>query len=69
MKSRSVKSIFGDNLQKYIEFASWFNWYPDLFLDLIAPEKGAIKLHPDQPVYLSPIMRFVSIYGLFPRGW
>lgn len=69
MKSRSVKSIFGDNLQKYIEFASWFNWYPDLFLDLIAPEKGGIKLHPDQRVYLRAIMRFVSIYGVFPRGW
>lgn len=69
MKTENIKSIFGDNLQKYIDFASWFNWYPDLFLDLIAPSKGGIKLHPDQRVYLRCIMRFVSVYGVFPRGW
>lgn len=69
MHYENVKSVFGDNLWKYIEFTSWFNWYPDLFLDLISPEKGGIKLHPDQRVYLRAIMRFVSIYGTFPRGW
>ena len=39
MHYENVKSVFGDNLWKYIEFTSWFNWYPDLFLDLISPEK------------------------------
>ena len=69
MKPLDKKSIFGDNLQKYVDFASWFNWYPDLFLDLIAPKKGGIKLHPDQRVYLRCITRFASVYGVFPRGW
>lgn len=65
----SNESVFGNNLYKYVEFSSWFNWYPDLFLDLITPESGGIKLHSDQRVYLRSIMRFVSTYGVFPRGW
>lgn len=42
---------------------------PDLFLDLITPEVGGIKLHPDQRVYLRCILRFVAMYGVFPRGY
>lgn len=62
-------SVFGKNLYKYVTFASWVNWYPDLFLDMITPETGGIKLHTDQRIYLRAIMRFVSVYGVFPRGW
>lgn len=62
-------SIFGKNLYKYVQLSSWTNWYPDLFLDMITPESGGIKLHLDQRVYLRSIMRFVSTYGVFPRGW
>lgn len=62
-------SVFGKDLYKYVEFCSWCRWYPDLFLDLIKPEMGGINLHSDQRVYLRCIMRFVSLYGVFPRGW
>ena len=62
-------SVFGGNLYKYVEFSSWVNWYPDLFLDMITPESGGIKLHADQRIYLRSIMRFASTYGVFPRGW
>lgn len=43
--------------------------FPDLFLDLIKPETGGINLHPDQRVYLRCILRFVAMYGVFPRGY
>jgi hypothetical protein len=62
-------SVFGRNLYKYVEFASWTNWYPDLFLNLITPESGGIKLHMDQRIYLRSVLRFCSIYGVFPRGY
>lgn len=62
-------SIFGKNLYKYVELASWVNWYPDLFLDLITPDSGGLKLHMDQRIYLRSILRFCSTYGVFPRGW
>ena len=45
-------SIFGKDLYKYVEFCSWCRWYPDLFLDLIKPEKGSINLHSDQRVMM-----------------
>lgn len=61
-------SVFGKNLYKYVELSSWVNWYPDLFLDMITPESGGIKLHMDQRIYLRSIMRFTSTYGVFPRG-
>lgn len=62
-------SVFGKNLYKYVEFTSWVNWYPDLFLNLIIPESGGIKLHMDQRIYLRSVLRFCSIYGVFPRGY
>lgn len=61
-------SVFGRNLYKYVELTSWVNWYPDLFLDMITPESGGIKLHIDQRIYLRCILRFCSTYGVFPRG-
>lgn len=66
------KSNFGsveDNLGKYVEFASWVIWYPDLFLDLLKPKEGGITLHSDQRIFLRCATRFFSVYGCFPRGW
>ena len=60
---------FQANLKQWYRFCSWARWYPDLFLDLIKPEKGGINLHLDQRVFLRAVMRFVSVYGVFPRGW
>ena len=42
---------------------------PDLFLDLIRPEKGGINLQFDQRIFLRCAMRFVSFYGVFSRGY
>ena len=61
-------SIFGKNLKKYYELVSWGRWMPDLFLDLLRPEHGGIKLHTDQRVFLRCDVRFMSMYGVFSRG-
>jgi ribonucleoside-diphosphate reductase alpha chain len=58
-----------DSMEKYIEFLSWARFYPDLWLDLIKPKTGGLKLHSDQRIFLRSIVRFVSLYGVFPRGW
>lgn len=42
---------------------------PDLFWDLITPETGGIRLDLDQRVFLRSIARFLSTYGVFPRGY
>nr|DAZ37712.1 MAG TPA: Terminase large subunit [Caudoviricetes sp.] len=65
----SQKSFFEAHIKQYTELISFFRWHPDLFLDMIRPEKGGINLHFDQRVYLRCICRFASVYGVFPRGW
>lgn len=42
---------------------------PDLLLDLLKPEKGGIKLHLDQRIFLRADIRFMSMYGTFSRGY
>lgn len=60
---------FSKNLKKYMEFVAWAKWFPDLWYDLITPEIGGIKLDLDQRIFLRSLSRFVSTYGVFPRGY
>ena len=60
---------FQQNLDKWVEFISWARWNPDLFLDLITPETGGIRLDLDQRVFIRVLVRFASVYGVFPRGY
>jgi ribonucleoside-diphosphate reductase alpha chain len=57
------------NLDKWIEFVQWSKWHPDLWYDLISPEKGGMRLDLDQRVFLRCMSRFISTYGVFPRGF
>lgn len=60
---------FQQNLDKWVEFISWARFFPDLFLDLITPETGGIRLDLDQRVFIRVLVRFASVYGVFPRGY
>ena len=64
-----MNSGYGFNIKNWTYFCSYARWYPDLFLDLIKPEKGGLNLHFDQRVYLRAMLRFASFYGVFPRGY
>ena len=57
------------NVDNWEYFCSFARWYPDLFLDMIKPQKGGLNLHLDQRIYLRVMMRFTSFYGVFPRGY
>lgn len=63
------ESSFDKNLEKWITFIQWSKWFPDLFYDLISPEKGGMRLDLDQRVFLRSMSRFLSTYGVFPRGF
>ena len=60
---------YGFNVDNWEFFCSFARWYPDLFLDLIKPQKGGLNLHLDQRIYLRAMLRFMSLYGVFPRGY
>jgi len=67
-KSLNQLDKFEKNLDKWVDFVSWARFSPDGFLDLITPETGGIKLDLDQRIFLRCMARFVSVYGVFPRG-
>ena len=64
-----MEENYGFNLDNWEYFCSFARWYPDLFLDLIKPQKGGLNLHLDQRIYLRCMLRFTSFYGVFPRGY
>ncbi len=63
------KNSFENSFDKWLEFVQWARWFPDLFYDLIKPETGGMRLDLDQRVFLRCMSRFVSTYGVFPRGF
>ena len=50
------------HLSLFEQYANFFTVYPDLFLDLIAPEEPMIVLFPYQRVFLRAIMRYKNVY-------
>ncbi len=60
---------FLQHLHKWSDFIAWSRWFPDLWFDLITPETGGIRLDLDQRVFLRSLCRFLSTYGVFPRGY
>lgn len=68
-KSKKSEGKFEENINKWIEFLSWARWNMDLFLDLITPETGGIRLDLDQRVFIRSLGRFMRLYGTFPRGY
>lgn len=62
-------SDFIKNIGNYITFLAWARWFPDLFLDLITPKSGSIKLGLDQRIFLRILVRFPRAYIVFPRGY
>jgi hypothetical protein len=70
VKTNDLKmTTFEKNLDKWIYFCQWSKWYPDLFYDLISPEKGGMRLDLDQRMFLRSMCRFISTYGVMPRGY
>lgn len=67
--TEAQQGSFEANLHKYVDLISWCRWFPDLWYDLITPETGGIRLDLDQRVFLRSIARFISFYGVFPRGY
>lgn len=67
-KNENKVNSFDKNLEKWIYFCQWSKFYPDLFYDLISPETGKMRLDLDQRMFLRAMCRFLSTYGVMPRG-
>lgn len=62
-------SSFMRNFEKWRDLVAFYKFYPDLWYDLITPETGGIRLGEDQRVLLRVLVRFISSYNCFPRGF
>ena len=69
VSARGIDPKFLENMAQSKEFIAWARFCPDLFLDLLTPEKGGIRLDLDQRVFLRCLVRFISTYGVMPRGY
>jgi ribonucleoside-diphosphate reductase alpha chain len=63
------EDIFQKNINKWIKFAQYMKFYPDIFYDLIKSEKGSLSLNMDQRVFLRSLSRFTNTYACYPRGY
>lgn len=63
------KSDFGENIWNVYQFVSWARWNPDLFVELFRGQESNFKLHFDQRVFMRADLRFISMYGVFSRGY
>ena len=57
-----TEQFLKDNQSLFEKYANLFTAYPDVFLDLIAPENPPIRLFPYQRVFLRAVMRYKNIY-------
>lgn len=52
--SFSDDSSFIQNIHNHVAALAFYRWFPDLFIDLITPKAGSIKLGLDQRVKIAP---------------
>lgn len=70
-----VKKMSYDNtydkklIEKWTELVLYWRWFPDLFIDMVTPKTGGIRLDLDQRVFLRALARFYKTYDVFPRGY
>ena len=57
-----TEQFLKNNQSLFEKYANLFTAYPDVFLDLIAPENPPIRLFPYQRVFLRAVMRYKNIY-------
>jgi hypothetical protein len=63
------ESYLEENQEELGNIFSIFTAYPDVFLDLITPENGTIKLFFYQRIFLRAAMRFKVVYVTACRAW
>jgi ribonucleoside-diphosphate reductase alpha chain len=68
IKTEEEIQKFMDMSEKAYYCASFFRWYPDMFLDLMTPTESKKRLNLYQRVMLRSYFRFRETYTTIPRG-
>lgn len=72
-KKENPESKFYQNLEKWVELVSYWRFYPDMWYDIISPNKKngskkGVKLSLDQRVNLRGMARFKHFHAVLSRG-
>ncbi|WP_205427824.1 hypothetical protein [Clostridium botulinum] len=67
-QSEMSTSIISRHKSELAKFCAYIRFYPDIYYDMITPEKGGIKLDLYQRVMMRSLSRFPECYFCIPRG-
>lgn len=67
-KSKNSVNVISQNIKELCEFTAFIRWYPDIFYDMLKPEKGGITIDLYQRVMMRTLSRFQENYFCIPRG-
>lgn len=67
VKGTNVRN-FEDMLPDFAEMLSYFQAYPDRFIDYILPEDSKFNLYPFQRIFLRVMARYKKVYITATRG-
>lgn len=67
-QSELSTSIISRHKSELSKFCAYIRFYPDIYYDMITPEKGGIKLDLYQRVMMRSLSRFPECYFCIPRG-
>jgi hypothetical protein len=67
VKGTNVRN-FGEMMDDFSEMLSYFQAYPDKFIDYILPEDSTFSLYPFQRIFLRVMARYKKVYITATRG-
>ena len=67
-KSNSSENTISRHLSEFSKLCAFLRWYPDIFYDMIKPEKGGITIDLYQRIMMRSLARFPECYFCIPRG-
>lgn len=67
VKGTNIRN-FDDMMPDFVEMLSYFQVYPDKFIDYILPEDSTFNLYPFQRIFLRVMARYKKVYITATRG-
>lgn len=67
-KEKENKTKFEKNYDNFVKWASFFRWWPDIFIDMITPSDSEFRLMPYQRFMLRVFFRYQYVFCTMSRG-
>lgn len=68
IKKKEKLTKFQQNEELFTKWASFFKYYPDVFIDMVTPKDSFFKLYPYQRIMLRMFFRYQYVFATMTRG-